>query len=1262
MLTATQLVQWADTNPGRSALPLLVRRLILASVRPDHIDFPAGDSVNRPGYDGLLRATAVDSHVPSGQSVWEMGTTQDVAGKANGDYTTRSTGPATVVRGETTFVFVTPRRWQGKTQWVAARRAAGVWADVRCLDADDLEQWLERCPAVAAWARDAVAGVGAVDGLQTLEEFWTARATRTNPPLTASLFTGGRSDAVARVREWIEQPASSLRIRAASADEAALFLAAVAETSADLRDAVYSRTVLASTPAAWRSVAGGHTPCIVVTTSPAVALDLNAAVGRGHRVALLYGQESAGVQVDIDLPLLRRQDVDTALREMGVPDNQRQRLAGESQGRVSVLVELLNGAVVPPQWAASENAAQLVPFLLAGAWAGTDADMDVVARLGGVSRDEVSRRLARWTNVPDAPVRSVAGAWEWVSRERAWPHLAPYLIAADLATFSAVAVDVLGETDPALELEPEQRWAAAIHNRSRRYSGQLRGGFAETLAILAGRPEPTLAARQPADVAARVVHTLFDPATDPARWYSLAQVLPLLAEAAPGVFLTAVEKGPVADAVVRQCLFQEEGPFHNGHHHHLLWALETLAWSAQYLTRAVLALGALAANDPGGRVSNRPATSLRGILLAWRRYTTANITQRLAVIDTLCRRHPDVAFDLCTALLPSYAEVATSTHTPRHRPWADGDGGVTVAEYEDYTRQVFDRLLNWAGGEQARWVALLSPIRCPTAVQLDRLFCTLESLQLEQLAEETGDQLRCAVRKVVHQKRTIEGVYPEITAEYVARMETIYHRLTPSDPVRRDAWLFSHHPDLLSVGVGDDWRVEHDVRDRERAAVVRRFLDDGRVDDLVRLAEASEEPWTVGYLVGQSALPDGEAIRLLATHLTSDSVPWRGFASGVVWGRFRRDGWTWVEQTFASEGPRGWPDPQKAAFALALPFGAATWDWVESWSEGAGAAYWEAVHRPWTEEPRDVERAIRTLLDRSRPQAAFHLVVLSTARSEGEAGIAPGLMLEALQALTAVMTGELVTTEPIVARQGMGYDVGRVLDAVAGAGVADDTELLRIECVWQPVLCHDPRGTPVIHRTLQREPAFFVDLIRFRFRPRFPGREDEPVPALDDRGRQRAEQAYRVLHDWTTVPGVRDDGTVDADALRDWVTRARGMLCESGHVVIGDQEIGQVLAYLPHGSDGVWPHECLRELLEDLGSEDVELGVHLGVVNAGNGTVRECDAGGEQERTRAARYDDWADALIAWPRAAEVVRGLAETYRRYARMEDHSRDRREFMH
>src|SRR5687768_6296493 len=86
--------------------------------------------------------------------------------------------------------------------------------------------------------------------------------------------------------------------------------------------------------------------------------------------------------------------------------------------------------------------------------------------------------------LPDAPIRQKDGKWEVAQRKEAWKALGPRVFDEFLDRFRAVAVEVLSERDPQFELEPEQRFAADIHGKVRKYSHSLRKGLAETLALL----------------------------------------------------------------------------------------------------------------------------------------------------------------------------------------------------------------------------------------------------------------------------------------------------------------------------------------------------------------------------------------------------------------------------------------------------------------------------------------------------------------------------------------------------------------------------------------------------------------------------------------------------------------------------------------------------------------------------------------------------------------------------------------------------------
>src|ERR1700722_6593692 len=90
------------------------------------VDFPGNDDAERPGWDGLIEATEGTPWIPNGRSGWEFGTNEDPKAKAENDFEKSVKALEKKEREETTFVFVTPRRWTGKTSWVTAKKAKSL--------------------------------------------------------------------------------------------------------------------------------------------------------------------------------------------------------------------------------------------------------------------------------------------------------------------------------------------------------------------------------------------------------------------------------------------------------------------------------------------------------------------------------------------------------------------------------------------------------------------------------------------------------------------------------------------------------------------------------------------------------------------------------------------------------------------------------------------------------------------------------------------------------------------------------------------------------------------------------------------------------------------------------------------------------------------------------------------------------------------------------------------------------------------------------
>ena len=198
------------------------------------------------------------------------------------------------------------------------------------------------------------------------------------------------------------------------------------------------------------------------------------------------------------------------------------------------------------------------------------------------------------------------------------------------------------------------------------------------------------------------------------------------------------------------------------------------------------------------------------------------------------------------------------------------------------------------------------------------------------------------------------------------------------------------------------------------------------------------------------------------------------------------------------------------------------------------------------------------------------------------------------------------------------------------------------------ILEREPEGLKHLYRRLARDAAFFSELVMLIWR----GRTEEAPVDPDPEHVRYAEHALNLLWNWKgPIPGGTTDDGVDAASLDAWVTAVRTTLAAEGRKEIGDQRIGAILWYAPAGSDGVHPHEAVRNVIEREASSDIDTGFQIEAVNSRGAVFR--GKGGDQEREIAAGFRQRAEALSASsPRTSRIFASLADQYEADARRED----------
>ena len=1192
-ITAHDINLWADRNPRRAQeeLPLLVAKLILASVKPTNIHIPSKDAILLKGWDGIVEVKAGNPFVTSGLSVWEFGTSKDYKRKANEDYKKRSEDPLEIDKTNATFVIVTSRIWEDKKNWEQEKNAEGKWKQVRVLDAVDLETWLHQCPAVHGWfaRRMGKRPEGALD----IEQAWDDWRFAIEPPSNENLVIAGRTEALENLIGKLKNEPSVIRVFGESKDEAYAFtLSSIIKNAQELTP----RVLIISDAREWFSAIESESLLILIPFFDNT-MNWRLAVNHGHWVIVPESSpQNKNQDGNLILPRPNKQSLIKALIGMGVDEEKARNMVKTTKGFLTPLRRLL-GNFKKPKWAQSENSMPLITALLIGAWnEKNEYDRKKVKKLAGMPYDELEKILHGWSVGDDPPVRKVGSIWQVVSRQDMWQQLAPYISPRTLEKFGQIAVEVLQELDPRYELKPEERWLANIHGNVFKHSETIRKHIAEMLAMLAAYGDEDL--RNTGEITIRnlvslwVRKILLDD-TSSHRWYSFRDLLPYLAEASPEVFLEAVEKSLKGNQPPLMKLFVEEGDFGGCSHAGLLWALEGISWNLGYLPQVVFILAKLSRLDPRGRWANRPFNTLKEIFLSWHPQTKASVKERLQHLDLILSKEPEVGWKLLLSLVPKgVGEVATPIHKPYFMDWAEGwKPEVTKKEYRDYVSGISEKIKKYSMGNLERCL--------PELIEI------LEYLP-EQVFDSIIKDLKASVDNVSPEKRaeTYEKLFEIICKhkkfpdakwalpeEAIGKLEELLQKFTPDDPVNKNKILFNKWPHDIVCQSDIEYTEKGRITEEKRKSVLKEIWEKQGLDGIIKLIKIAELTHTIGHSLAISSFSD-EIEDVVLQWLDSENEKLSKVTQSYIYTKSNQD--KNYPQTMFEKYKTEWDFNKWAKCCLALPFAPEVFDLIQNLPHEVEKIYWKNIQYFYLSKgsKEQAEWVIRKLLENNRSIAALNAASQYLHTIAKESGLDANLLTEVLERLAAVPEDSKLEQIDI-------YGIEQIFDYLQKSSEIDLTHLARLEWAYILYFWYNRFHARIKPVTLIKEvldnPDLFVQLIRWAFKPK-PPIEGEFSDLSSEQKKRLGENAYFLLNMIDELPGQSGED-IDLTKLTEWIKHAQEKCKQVNRLPICDEKIGKILSHAPSGKDGIWPHEAVREVIEGISSKDMERGIEIGIYN-----------------------------------------------------------------
>lgn len=1263
-IASSDIEDWSDKNKKdcQEYLPLLIRYLIRETIPGiSSMRFPAVDATQYSGWDGILEVKLQMQNIPfgvsffEGMSYWEIGTNKDIWEKANSDYNKRTINPKGYDIENSTFIFVTPRIWEdasrknakenyGKDEWIEEKMNEKKWKDIKVLDARDLEEWIQQCPTTGIWLAKHIKKYPP-EGIESAVDFWERWIYNPQYSFTHKLVLAGRKTQSDNLENWLRGDFETYTLKSLTKEESISFLCAVMYSLEDSqRDYYFSRCLIITDKEIFKQISKIHKDHILILDfdDPGIA-DYASSLGN-HVFVPITPEDTVNPPQD-ELGLLGREELIKGLKEMGFTEDEAYSYSKDSGRSLSVLRRLLNYKHKQPDWAKKENSVFLLPALLIGKWDDNNKnDKNIIQELSNISYNDYIAKLNLFKIREDPPIYNISNKWGIRSQYDACFILAPFLTKPFVEKFFKIAYDILHEIDPEYFIDEDERWRAQEKGAVRKYSSWLRDGILNSIILLSIFSEKTenIDLKKQID---KLVHNLLNKA-DEKRWFSVANILPQIAEASPEIFLDCVESSLDSDKKI-MILFREgkDALFSRCNHAGFLWSLEGLAWFPDYISRVTLILGKLAKLDKNieSRWANRPIGSLRGIFLAWMPNTIASLDQRLGALDSLIINNKEIAFDLLFKLMPVHHDIGNPAFKFRWRGFSDlKSKGKKKVERDAAFSKYFEKLINVVENN-GYLLAKVVPIYDDLNIISDRIRLYEHIASNIKEMTEGKKEIKQALWELISRHKSFPKapwVMPEID---IRKLEILYNQI-PYDNIEEEyKFLFDDH--YPNIGVDKTNHEEYEKKlSEDRIKAINVLYKSVELTGIIKFADKVKQSFFLGETLGVSGLIEGEnEIKILDLFDDSDRLVW--FAKGYASYKIRNHGINWINNTVKIINEKDYNDDLIVNFLVLLNPGTESWDIINKYSDNIQTKYW----KKWTGflrdlTPEELSYGYTKLLENKRYYTALDSASMYPDNISNE------ILIEILRKAGTELSDEPYKSfiEP--------YHITRLFQVLDDRAYSNENEMAKLEWLYISVLSDDisRRQPKLLYKRMCDNPEFFVEVLRAIFKPK----NDINLEKKETEGltkeyiNSRSSAAYDLLKSFKIIPGEDEKGIIDFNILKIWVDKVR-ILCKNyKREYIGDYQIGELLAY-SKVVDEIWPQDAVCEIIELLKSESIEEGFYICERNKRGSYTKAMFEGGNQEREEMKKYIGFANKLLSkYPRTIKILKKVAKSYEYEARRED----------
>lgn len=849
---------------------------------------------------------------------------------------------------------------------------------------------------------------------------------------------------------------------------------------------------------------------------------------------------------------------------------------------------------------------------LLGSWDDkNEHDREMISHLCGIPYEDATKELH--ASLDRELFHLVGSAWTIRDRIGALSSIGMHLTGSALQSLAKSLGEIISSVDEQYSLPEDKRLAAGLLNVSRGCSEEARRGAASCCACLSNHRElvPNCTDGDINLFVSTVLSTLFN--TDDWRMLASAdEVMPLLAEASPSLFLTSIEQALKKHRVIQDYLGERSTglssiPMGWG----LISGIKVCARRKDLLSRAMTLLTGISS------YTSLSKEAIVTILLPWLPQTEASAESRIGMGRYLIRCGEPQAWEALRELLPNKTTSTVGTDKPTYLSTPDFSEPVPMKEFWHVSKAYCECALEGMRGRPDRMTDVASDVMSFVSADMVAEF----SDALERDCNELEDNNRYPVWREIQifLKRCAKA--PD--ANWIPSKETLGHlvslrdSIAPQDPYYLALLMHS----LSNYALADD---DETVDEMHVDALSQRLnsLEQAHAKHGFAMVARLISDGAKGVLLGETlahldlTAEERGAVLQMFDGTSPESL---NAARAYAWFSFRKDQ-EWLE----SIALESLPQKTVAQILSALPFSRVNWEKAESLaSRRARELYWKHVDIPSFTDSEEASRCVKRLLDAKRTRDALEALSHSLKR---DVAIDPSVIMDALERMTAHDFGSMSS-----------YYAEELIKHLEK--VSPGNRLCALEFKLSALL-HD-RPNAYIFKRMSKDPSLFSQIISLVY---------SPTEAFHDDGSSdnniSAITLVRFLPYWKVVPGVSDDGSFDPESFDEWITESRALAKKRGCLDGADSQIGRNLFYAPGGMDGFFLPEAVAEFLEN--NERARHGYDMESINSRG--VHWVDPTGKPEDDIANSYEDRARQAEArgYANLATLMMDISATYRREA--------------